>query len=132
MEDKLVLDSLDIYNIPASTSDSKGFQKKREETAFATYPMSPVILNLTHPEEEEGKNLPHSLQISKESTGKDFVQGLGNQIEKVADQVHLVGPLESEFGGVEAIGPQAWERGKDAVWKVVTVFLPNINNSSAT
>ncbi|KAJ3727244.1 hypothetical protein DFJ43DRAFT_1195284, partial [Lentinula guzmanii] len=143
MEDKLVLDSLDIYNIPASTSDSKGFQKKREETAFATYPMSPVILNLTHPEEEEGKNLPHSLQISKESTGKDFVQGLREPDRKGGGSGPFSGSIGIwcewtkhgilvEFGGVEAIGPQAWERGKDAVWKVVTVFLPNINNSSAT
>ncbi|KAJ3750582.1 hypothetical protein DFH05DRAFT_97103 [Lentinula detonsa] len=143
MEDKLVLDSLDIYNIPASRSDSKGSQKKREEIAFATYPMSPVILNLTDPEEEEGKNIPHSLQISKESTGKDFVQGLGEPDRKGGGSGPSSGSIGIwcewtkhgilvEFGGVEAIGPQAWERGKDAVWKVVTVFLPNIKNSSAT
>ncbi|KAJ3782063.1 hypothetical protein GGU10DRAFT_364733 [Lentinula aff. detonsa] len=136
MEDKLVLDSLDIYNIPASRSDSKGSQKKREEIAFATYPMSPVILNLTDPEEEEGKNIPHSLQISKESTGKDFVQGLGEPDRKGGGSGPSSGSIGIwcewtkhgilvEFGGVEAIGPQAWERGKDAVWKVVTVFLPN-------
>ncbi|KAJ3734684.1 hypothetical protein DFJ43DRAFT_95522 [Lentinula guzmanii] len=143
MEDKLVLDSLDIYNIPASRSDSKGSQKKREEIAFATYPMSPVILNLTDPEGEEGKNIPHSLQISKESTGKDFVQGLGEPDRKGGGSGPSSGSIGIwcewtkhgilvEFGGVEAIGPQAWERGKDAVWKVVTVFLPNIENSSAT
>ncbi|KAJ3987743.1 hypothetical protein F5890DRAFT_1625760 [Lentinula detonsa] len=143
MEDKLVLDSLDIYNIPASRSDSKGFQKKREEIAFATYPMSPVILNLTYPEEEEGENIPHSLQISKESTGRDFVQGLGEPDRKGGGSGPSSGSIGIwcewtkhgilvEFGGVEAIGPQAWERGKDAVWKVVTVFLPNIENSSAT
>jgi len=27
-----------------------------------------------------------------------------------------------EFGGDEARGPQAWERGKDAIWKVITLF----------
>ncbi|KAJ3803397.1 hypothetical protein GGU11DRAFT_670918 [Lentinula aff. detonsa] len=143
IEDKLVLDSLDIYNIPASRSNPKGLQKKREEIAFATYPMSPVILNLTHPEEEEGKNIPHSLQISKDSTGKDFVQGLGEPDRKGGGSGPSSGSIGIwcewtkhgilvEFGGVEAIGPQAWERGKDAVWKVVTVFLPNIENSSAT
>jgi len=27
-----------------------------------------------------------------------------------------------EFGGDESRGPQAWEKGKDAVWKVISIF----------
>ena len=32
--------------------------------------------------------------------------------------------LMIEFGGDDARGPGAWERGKDAVWKVITLFQP--------
>jgi len=30
--------------------------------------------------------------------------------------------LMVEFGGEESRGPQAWERGKDAPWKVISIF----------
>ncbi|KAJ4485969.1 hypothetical protein J3R30DRAFT_1427467 [Lentinula aciculospora] len=133
-EDKLVLESIDIYNVlRVSTSDVKGSQK-RTETAFAAYPISPVFLNVP-PIEEEGISPPHSIQITRGSTGKDFVQDLGEPDRKGGGSGPSSGSIGIwcewkkhgvlvEFGGVEAIGPQAWERGKDAVWRVVTIFMP--------
>ncbi|KAJ3754429.1 hypothetical protein EV360DRAFT_51657 [Lentinula raphanica] len=133
-EDNLALESLDIYNIPISTSEYKGPKKKTEETAFTTYPVLPISLDLTQSTGEENKS---SGSITSESAGRDFVQHLGEPDRKGGGSGPSSGSigiwcewtkygLLVEFGGVEAIGPQAWERGKDAVWKVVTVFLPCI------
>lgn len=131
-KDKLILDSLDIYNIPkVSVSDSKARSKKKAETAFATHPVSPLTLNLAQVEESQSLSLP--LQVARESTGKDFVQHLGEPDRKGGGSGPASGSIGIwcewtkhgilvEFGGVEATGPQAWERGKDAGWKVVTVF----------
>lgn len=127
-EDKLILDSFDIYNIPkVSDPNAKSGSKKKAETAFATHPVSPVTLNLA---QVEGLS---PLQVTRESTGKDFVQHLGEPDRKGGGSGPASGSIGIwcewtkhgilvEFGGVEATGPQAWERGKDAGWKVVTVF----------
>jgi len=34
--------------------------------------------------------------------------------------------LMVEFGGEKVLGPNAWEEGKDAPWKVVTIFEPEV------
>ncbi|KAJ3805128.1 hypothetical protein EV368DRAFT_52728 [Lentinula lateritia] len=127
-EDKMILESLDLYNIlQIPMSDSK----KKKESAFSTYPASPVVLTIG-----EEDNSPHSLQFTRESTGKDFVRIFGEPDRKGGGSGPSSGSIGIwcewmkygilvEFGGVEAIGPQAWERGKDAVWKVVTIFLQN-------
>ncbi|KIK70836.1 hypothetical protein GYMLUDRAFT_150027 [Collybiopsis luxurians FD-317 M1] len=124
-EDKLILDSLDLYNIPeTSTPENKprSGPKKKAEIAFATHPVSPVTLTST-------------FEVARETTGKDFVHHFGEPDRKGGGSGPSSGSIGIwcewtkcgilvEFGGVEAVGPQAWERGKDAVWKVITVFSP--------
>ncbi|KAF9076131.1 hypothetical protein BDP27DRAFT_1313945, partial [Rhodocollybia butyracea] len=124
-EDKLILESLDIYNIPKLSGPDSTGPRTKAELAFATHPVSSMMLNLV-----EGQ-----LQVTRESTGKDFVEHLGEPDRKGGGSGPASGSigiwcewkkhgLLVEFGGVEATGPQAWERGKDAGWKVITMFLP--------
>ena len=72
---------------------------------------------------------------SHAATGKDFVKVLGEPDRKGGGAGPSSGSigiwcewskdgLMVEFGGDEARGPQAWERGKDEVWKVITLFPP--------
>ncbi|THV05984.1 hypothetical protein K435DRAFT_789733 [Dendrothele bispora CBS 962.96] len=137
-DDCLILDSVDIYNIPKPQADEKT-RPKKSEVAFSSYPVSPVVLHLVQGvKDKEGKVLsrPTSLEVQRESSGKDFVQVLGEPDRKGGGSGPSSGSigiwcewtkdgLLIEFGGVEATGPQAWERGKDAVWKIITVFVSN-------
>ncbi|KAF8647913.1 hypothetical protein AX16_006445 [Volvariella volvacea WC 439] len=124
----LALDGIDIYNIPKATRPSKTTAKP-SELAFSTHPISPLPLKFTKTDTSE----PLSLDIARETTGKEFVSRLGEPERKGGGAGPSSGSIGIwcewtkygvmvEFGGDEARGPQAWERGKDAVWKVVTLF----------
>ncbi|KAJ6621591.1 hypothetical protein B0H10DRAFT_2016560 [Mycena sp. CBHHK59/15] len=135
----LVLEGLDFYNIPKpklSDPKTKGTSSRKAELAFSTHPASPIRLALTADlKDKDGKvlsRLPH-LEVRPETTGKDFVECMGEPDRKGGGAGPSSGSIGIwcewtrdgvmvEFGGDEAKGPQAWERGKDAVWKVVTVF----------
>ena len=115
-EDKLVLDSIDIYN--ASTA-----VKNTSERTFSPYPLIPFTTVL-----KDG-----TLQVAQGTTGKEFVQVLGEPERKGGGSGPSNGSIGIwcewtkegtmiEFGGDDARGPQAWERGKDAVWRVMTIF----------
>lgn len=135
-DDKLALESIDIYNIPkpmSSDSRTKGTSSKKAELAFSTFPITPFKLTLTG---QSSPNPSPQFEVHRESTGKDFVQGLGEPDRKGGGAGPSSGSIGIwcewskhgimiEFGGDEAKGPQAWERGKDAVWKVITMFRPN-------
>lgn len=139
MVDNLVLDGIDFYNIPKpnlSDPKSKGTSSRTAELAFATYPVSPLILTLSGgTKDEDGKLLsrPSQLDVRPNTTGKDFVECFGEPDRKGGGAGPSSGSIGIwcewskdgvmvEFGGDEAKGPQAWERGKDAVWKVITIF----------
>ncbi|KAG1908249.1 uncharacterized protein F5891DRAFT_1124102 [Suillus fuscotomentosus] len=103
--DSLVLDSINIYNAP----------KHKATTTKTTTSIS--------------------IEISLTSNGKDFVSCLGEPDRKGGGAGPSSGSIGIwcewlkhgimvEFGGDEARGPQAWERGKDAIWRVITVFPP--------
>ncbi|XP_006454648.1 hypothetical protein AGABI2DRAFT_189890 [Agaricus bisporus var. bisporus H97] len=73
-----------------------------------------------------------------ETTGKEFVQALGEPDRKGGGTGPSSGSIDIwcewtkdgimvEFGGSQAKGPNVWETGKDAVWKVVTLFRPGAN-----
>ncbi|KAF8140388.1 hypothetical protein EV363DRAFT_1393296 [Boletus edulis] len=73
--------------------------------------------------------------IEKDTTGKEFVAWLGEPSRKgggtgpSSGSIHIwcewsQQGIMVEFGGNDARGPQAWERGGNAVWRVVTVFAP--------
>ena len=136
--EKLALDSIYIYNVPAKKSDvqSKGTSSRAAELAFSNFPVSPLLLNI-NPEikDKDGKTIarPPKLDVHPDSSGKDFVQTLGEPDRKGGGAGPSSGSIGIwcewskdgimvEFGGDEAKGPQAWERGKDAVWKIITVF----------
>ena len=141
--DKLVLESIYIYNVPprnASHPRSKGTSSHTAETAYSTYPDFPLTLVLTaNTRDKDGTPIPRppKLNVLADTSGKDFVQALGEPDRKGGGAGPSSGSIGIwcewskdgvmvEFGGDEAKGPQAWERGKDAVWKILTIFSPTI------
>jgi hypothetical protein len=135
--DRLSLDSIDLYNIPKVKDTSKPSPARPSELAFAAY-SHPFTINLaSNIQDKDGKPIdrPPSITITEDTTGKDFVSVLGEPDRKGGGAGPSSGSigiwcewaadgLMIEFGGDESRGPQAWERGKDAFWRVVTVFVP--------
>jgi hypothetical protein len=130
--DSLVLDSINIYNAPKpKTTPTKTTTSSRTaELAFSTYPMLKWKLSLSP---EASASNESSIEISLTTNGKDFVSCLGEPDRKGGGAGPSSGSIGIwcewskhgimvEFGGDEARGPQAWERGKDAIWRVITVF----------
>jgi hypothetical protein len=124
--ENLVLGSIDIYNVKPATRISSN---RASERAFATHPVSPINLSLLS---MEGKARP-PFAVTVETTGKTFVECLGEPNRKGGGAGPSSGSIGIwcewskhgimvEFGGEEARGLQAWERGKDAVWKIITIF----------
>ncbi|KAG2120720.1 uncharacterized protein F5147DRAFT_7252 [Suillus discolor] len=132
--DSLVLDSINIYNTPKPkvTTTKTSTSSRIAELAFSTYSMSKWNLSLSP---EASASNESSIEISLTSNGKDFVSCLGEPDRKGGGAGPSSGSIGIwcewlkhgimvEFGGDEARGPQAWERGKDAIWRVITVFAP--------
>ena len=125
----LVLDGIDIYNVIKSA-------KPGTAKPFSAYPVSPFTLTLSsQPAEKDAKPRPSQFEVKPETTGKEFVAGMGEPDRKGGGAGPSSGSIGIwcewsrdgvmvEFGGEESRGPQAWERGKDAVWKVISVFPP--------
>ncbi|KAG8985064.1 hypothetical protein FRB90_004956 [Tulasnella sp. 427] len=116
----LVLDSVDIYNAqPKGTKDSRsGF------SIFLSLPIS-----LRKPGETTSTS---TLEVGRDTTGKDFVAFLGEPSRKGGGGGPAGGSIGIwcewkaggegimvEFGGDDA---KSWDRGKDAVWSVLTLF----------
>nr|GAT44069.1 predicted protein [Mycena chlorophos] len=122
--------AIDIYNIPKTKpAANKGSSTRKAELAFATYLDLPITLRST-------------FAVGPETTGKDFVEALGEPARKGGGAGPSSGSIGIwcewtkdgvmvEFGGIEATGAQAWERGKDAVWRVMTLFLHLLRPSMA-
>jgi len=109
---KLLLKSIDIYN--------------GSETKYATYPGYPLIFS---------PSTTKTVSITPQTSGKDFVSALGEPDRKGGGNGPMSGSigiwcewpklgLMVELGGEDARGPQAWEKGKDATWKTITLFAP--------
>lgn len=123
--DKLSLESIYLYNADAS---------------FCAYPVSPLALKLNpNVMDKDGHLLsrPSILDVHKETSGKDFVKALLEPDRKGGGTGPSSGSIGIwcewskdgimvEFGGVEAKGPQAWEQGKDALWRVITIFESSV------
>lgn len=114
-DDDLQLEAVDIYNVNGPARST--------EPAFSTYPHLPVELHL----------IGATVTVAKDTTGREFVGWLGEPSRKgggtgpSSGSIHIwcewsQQGIMVEFGGSDARGPQAWERGADAVWSVVTVF----------
>lgn len=132
----LALDSIYIYNTPKTTAD--GTASRSVEAAFSSYPISPLVLTLSpNIKDKDGKPVdrPPHFHVTLTTTGKEFVEALREPDRKGGGAGPSSGSIGIwcewskdgimvEFGGIEARGPQAWERGKDAIWKIVTIFSP--------
>ncbi|KAH9969077.1 hypothetical protein BC827DRAFT_1167557 [Russula dissimulans] len=126
----LVLDGVDIYNNPHTDKTSS------QSPTYTPYPINPIVLTVS-PETKEGTVTPRSslLNITQNMTGKEFVTALGEPDRKGGGSGPSSGRigiwvewtrdgLMVEFGGDDSRGPQAWERGKDAPWRVISIFSP--------
>lgn len=136
--DRLSLDSIDVYNTASIKDTSKPGSARPTEVAFKTFNSLPLILELAKNVKDADGNVKSrnpTIAISSGSTGKEFVSLLGEPDRKGGGAGPSSGSigiwcewsadgLLVEFGGDESRGPQAWERGKDAIWRVVTVFVP--------
>ncbi|PPQ62958.1 hypothetical protein CVT24_006064 [Panaeolus cyanescens] len=134
--ERLTLDSIYLYNIPKKTREDGKTSTRSAELAFSAYPVSPFPLQITATVKDKDNKIlarPPAMDVTKDSSGKDFVLALGEPDRKGGGAGPSSGSigiwcewtkdgLMVEFGGDEAKGPQAWERGKDAVWKIITVF----------
>ena len=129
--ENLELDSLYIYNAPKT---SPGGASSR--TTFLGYPITPLVRAIAPDvKDKDDKPLerPSSIDVLPTTSGKEFVQALLEPDRKgggVGPSTGSIGiwcewskdGIMVEFGGDEAKGPKAWEQGKDAVWKVITLF----------
>jgi hypothetical protein len=131
-DSKLVLDGLDIYNVPKPTPSSEA--KRSAKQPYATYPIAELRLALASVPSKP--NRAAQMTVERGTTGKAFVECMGEPDRKGGGAGPSSGSIGIwcewtqdgvlvEFGGDEARGPQAWERGKDAVWKVITLFPPS-------
>jgi hypothetical protein len=126
-DEDLELDGVDLYNNPKPKAD-----ESKSNPAYTTYPVSPFTLNLVSIQD---KTRPESMNITPETTGIQFVETFGEPDRKGGGAGPSTGSIGIwcewsrdgimvEFGGDESRGPKAWETGKDAVWKVITIFPP--------
>lgn len=135
----LVLDEIDIYNVPKSSANTNtstsAKPSNKSKPTYATYPLTSLTLPLASSPSSESTPRPTHFTITPETTGKDFVQSMGEPDRKGGGAGPSSGSigiwcewskdgLMVEFGGDESRGPQAWERGKDAVWKALSIFPP--------
>ena len=129
-DDALVLDGIDIYNIPQPKSGSSSATHK---SPYSTYPLGDFALDLV---QIPDKSRPAAMQVTRTTTGKEFVSTMGEPERKGGGAGPSSGSIGIwcewskdgimvEFGGDESRGPQAWEKGKDAAWKVISVFPPS-------
>ncbi|KAJ8520086.1 hypothetical protein ONZ45_g3041 [Pleurotus djamor] len=138
-DERLSLDGIDIYNVPPTTATKDN--RRTAEVKFTTFPATPLVLRLSAQAKDgdaQAAARPSEITVSTETTGKEFVQNLGEPDKKGGGAGPSHGSIGIfcawsrdgimvEFGGQEAIGPQAWERGKDAIWRVITVFPPELS-----
>lgn len=109
--DKLQLKSIDIYNNQAEESG------KRD--SFKAFPLLPLLISTLN---------EIVLTITDSTTGKQIVEVFGEPARKGGGGGSSSGSIDiwCEWPGLMVEfgqrGPQAWERGKDAPWKVITIF----------
>lgn len=129
-KNNLALDSIIIYNVPQAPNAAK---KARSSDGFSTFVALPLPITLAADDEGDADSAAKGLTITTATTGKDFVSAMGEPERKGGGAGPSNGSIGIwiewqkhgimvEFGGDQARGPQAWEKGKDATWKTVTLF----------
>lgn len=130
----LVLDGIDIYNNVSTKQSDDGKIGSLSFVYYSPYPITPITIPISSDTEQDTPR-PSFLQVTQNMTGKDFVAALGEPDRKGGGSGPSSGSigiwvewtrdgLMVEFGGDNSRGPQAWERGKDALWRVISVFSP--------
>ncbi|KAH8998849.1 hypothetical protein EDB86DRAFT_779071 [Lactarius hatsudake] len=130
LDTHLVLDGVDIYNSAKSSNLTEETASQR--STYSPYPLTPIIIAIS-PETRGDIARPSFLDITQCMVGKEFVAVLGEPDRKGGGSGPSSGSigiwvewtrdgLMVEFGGDDSRGPQAWERGKDAPWRVISVF----------
>jgi hypothetical protein len=129
--DLLSIDSIDLYHTPSTPLSTA---TKAPSSPYSTFAGLPIELKLHSP--TLMNEIRHTeLVVTAKSTGKDIVAILGEPDRKGGGSGPTSGSINIwcewskegfmiEFGGEQARGPQAWERGKDASWKIITIFAP--------
>ncbi|EIM92148.1 uncharacterized protein STEHIDRAFT_143586 [Stereum hirsutum FP-91666 SS1] len=127
----LALDGLDIFNVPSTGTDKAA--KSSTTSEYSTYPVSPITISISP--KTQDKECATSVTFLPSTNGKDIVEALGEPERKGGGSGPASGgmgiwmdwPKQGimvELGGEESRGPKAWETGKDAVWKVLSVSVP--------
>ena len=130
--DNLVLDSIDIYNAEPEKEKSNSKDGSSPKHNYTSYPALPLVLSLL-PTTDASKPRSNELIITASSAGKEIVGALGEPDRKGGGTGPSSGSINIwcewvkdgimvEFGGPNANGPHAWERGKDAKWRIITLF----------
>ena len=123
----LALDKIDIYNSPDDNKSNTTPTSLKTTPTFAEYTDLPLTIAFSHE--------LLSMSVSTDTTGKDFVAALGEPDRKgggagpssMSINIWCEWTKEGvmvEFGGRDARGPQAWDKGKDAKWKVISIYPP--------
>ena len=126
----IATDKIDIYNSyeddePTSASPTSQTTKSRTTPAFVKYPNLPLTITFSHE--------PKSVSVSTESTGKEFVAALGEPDRKGGGAGPSSGSINIwcewikegimvKLGGQDVRGPQAWDKGRDTKWKVISFY----------
>ncbi|KAG9046794.1 hypothetical protein FS837_003612 [Tulasnella sp. UAMH 9824] len=120
-ETDLVLDSVDIYNKQTKAGHSSVGPRQ-----YSLFPALPIPI--PKPDKPDS-----NLEVTLNTTGKDFVAFLGEPSRKGGGGGPTGGSIGIwcewkaagvmvEFGGDDS---KSWDRGKDAVWSVLTFFKPD-------
>ncbi|KIO26301.1 hypothetical protein M407DRAFT_35922, partial [Tulasnella calospora MUT 4182] len=120
----LVLDSVDTYN-NQTKSGSKSGHFSTSPRQYSLFPALPISI----PKPDNPESI---LEVTQNITGKDFVAFLGEPSRKGGGGGPTGGSIGIwcewkaagimvEFGGDDS---KSWDRGKDAVWSVLTLFRP--------
>jgi hypothetical protein len=125
--DCLSLDSIDVFH--ASSAPPARPAPTKANTEYSTFVGLPLQLQLaTQPVVNESTSHPTEITFTPTSIGKDIVGTLGEPERKGGGSGSLGIWCEwSKYGVMvefEARGAQAWEKGKDAPWKSITIFSP--------
>lgn len=127
--DLLFVDSIDLYHTPLPAS-AKG------ASSYANFAGLPLKMQLHFPT-AVNDICSTDIVFTSKSTGKEVVAALGEPDRKGGGSGPTSGSIDIwcewskegimiEFGGAQARGPQAWEQGKDALWKIITILTPKI------
>ncbi|KAH8835884.1 hypothetical protein DL96DRAFT_1666490 [Flagelloscypha sp. PMI_526] len=110
---RLILDGIDFYNVPPpkekSDSTGSGSAARKAELAFASHPSNPLVLPLKP-----------TFEISPETTGQMFPARKGGGSGPSSGSINIWCEWSDD-------GIMAWERGKGAIWKVLSVFVPKVS-----